>query len=240
MALNANLLRRPTDRNLFLAAAILFPLLVLTGYFKSYYFSAFFPDAQPIVNAIVHTHGLVMSAWVLYFTMQIVLVRTKNVKLHMTLGMVGIGLAALVVAVGLLTAYDSHIVRQTAPPGMSPYSFMIVPLGDLLLFAIFFGGAILYRGSSVEHKGLMLLTAINFMPPALARLPFIPPDYFLVVWLGGPTLTALGALLWLTMRHRKFNKILALGVFLLVASYPLRLVIGFSEGWINLMARIFS
>ncbi len=35
MAINANLIRRPSDRSLFLAAAIGFPLVVLIGYFKS-------------------------------------------------------------------------------------------------------------------------------------------------------------------------------------------------------------
>ena len=37
MAVNAITLRRPSDRGLYLIAAIGFPLLVLIGYFKSYY-----------------------------------------------------------------------------------------------------------------------------------------------------------------------------------------------------------
>src|SRR5258707_11724402 len=86
MAINANILRRPSDRGLFLTAAILFPLLVLVGYFKSYYFSAFF-DVRPVANALVHVHAVVMTLWVVYFTTQIALIRSKNVKLHMTMGM---------------------------------------------------------------------------------------------------------------------------------------------------------
>ena len=56
MAVNASFIKRPSDRNLYLAAAIVFPLVVLTGYFKSYYFSALFTDVQPIANALVHAH----------------------------------------------------------------------------------------------------------------------------------------------------------------------------------------
>lgn len=58
MAINANRLRRPSDRGMFLVAALLFPLVVLAGYFKSYYFSAFF-DVRPVANALVHAHAVV-------------------------------------------------------------------------------------------------------------------------------------------------------------------------------------
>src|ERR687890_369630 len=115
MAINANQLRRPSDRGLFLAAAILFPLVVLAGYFKSYYFSAFF-DVRPVANTLVHAHGAVMTLWVVYFTAQIALIRTRNVRLHMTMGMAGVALAAVVVVVGLATAYDAQLVRHSAPP----------------------------------------------------------------------------------------------------------------------------
>src|SRR3954454_20433339 len=130
MAINANLLRRPSDRGLlrrpsdhglFLAAAILFPLVVLAGYFKTYYFSAFF-DTRPVANALVHAHGAVMTLWVVYFSTQIALIRTKSVRLHMTMGMAGVALAAVVVVVGLATAYDAQLVRGSAPPGENPHS----------------------------------------------------------------------------------------------------------------------
>ena len=107
MAVNASVLRRPSDRGLFLTAAIGFPLLVFIGYFRSYYFGSFFGNT--IANSLVHFHGVVMTMWVLYFAAQIALVRSKNIKLHMTLGLAGIFLAALVVVVGLMTAYDAHM-----------------------------------------------------------------------------------------------------------------------------------
>ena len=111
MAINTNLLRRPSDRSLFLGAAVMFPLLVLLGYFKSYYFSTFF-DAAPLANALVHAHGIIMTLWVVYFVGQVLLIRSKNIKLHKRLGMVGIGLAVLVVVVGMVTAYDAMLERD--------------------------------------------------------------------------------------------------------------------------------
>ena len=84
MPITANLLRRPSDRGLFPAATVLFPLLVLVGYFKSYHFSAFF-DVKPVANALVRARGVVMTLWVVYFTAQVALIRSKNVRLHMKL-----------------------------------------------------------------------------------------------------------------------------------------------------------
>lgn len=239
MAINPAIIRRPTDRNLFLAAGILFPLLVFIGYFKTYYFSAFF-DVPPIANSLVHFHGIVMSLWVVYFSVQVALARTKNIKLHMTLGMFGVALAALVVIVGLGTAYDSHVVRHVAPAGISPYSFLVIPLGDMSYFILVFAGAIYFRKRAAEHKALMLMSAINFAAPALARLPIVPPEYFLLWAFGFPCLLAIACLAWNTYKHRKLNKVFAFAVAVFVIMQPVRLTIGFSEGWVQLMTRIFS
>jgi hypothetical protein len=219
MAINANVLRRPSDRGLYLAAAIAFPLLVFIGYFKSYYFSAFF-DVPALANTLVHFHGIVMSVWVLYFVSQVALIRTKNVKLHMTMGMVGIALAALVVIVGLLTAYDAQIVRNAAPPGVNPQAFFILPVGDMVLFAIYFAGAIYYRKRPQEHKSLMLMTAINFMPAALFRIAFVPAEYTELFAFGIPGLIALGCMAWMRAKHGKFNYVFAAATLLYFIAFP--------------------
>jgi hypothetical protein len=59
-----------------------------------------------------------MSTWVLYFVAQVALVRSKNIKLHMSVGIAGIALAAIVVVVGMATAWDAHMVRGMAPAGI--------------------------------------------------------------------------------------------------------------------------
>jgi hypothetical protein len=234
MAMNANVLRRLSDRRLFLAAAIMFPLLVLVGYFKSYYFSGFFPDARPIANALVHFHGIVMSLWVAYFVVQVTLIRSKNVKLHMTLGFAGIALAALVVAVGLATAYDAQLVRGSAPPGVDPRSFFILPVGDMALFVLFFAGAVYYRKRPAEHKTLMLMTAINFLPAAFFRVPLVPVEY--VTWwaFGLANIIALTCFAWYTFKHRKLNKAFLASVMIFVALTPLRVVFARTEIWLGM------
>jgi hypothetical protein len=234
MAINANVLRRPSDRGLYLAAAIAFPLLVFIGYFKSYYFSAFF-DVPSLANTLVHFHGIVMSIWVVYFVSQVALIRTKNVKLHMTMGMTGIALAALVIIVGLMTAYDAQIVRNAAPPGVDPHVFFILPVGDMILFAIYFAGAIYYRKRPLEHKSLMLMTAINFMPAALFRISFVPDSFVMLFTFGTPALIAIFCLIWLRVRHGKLNNVFAAAIllYLVTAPFTFRMLFAESAVWRN-------
>ena len=84
----------------------------------------------------------------------------------------------------------------------------------------------------------MLLTAINFLPAALFRIPLFAPDQQPLFAFGVPALMALAALAWNTAKHRKLNKIFAAGVLLLVAMVPLRFIIMESNAWLRLVASI--
>jgi len=232
MAINANIFRRTTDRKLFIASAIVFPLVVFIGYFKTYYFRAFF-DVPAFGSWLVHFHAFVMTAWVLYFVAQVALVRTKNLKIHMSMGMAGIALAALVIVVGLATAWNSHIVRGTAPGGIDPHAFFLIPVLDMLFFILFFGGAIYWRKKPDYHKTLMLMTAINFSPAAIARIPILPPEMMILQWIVLPIVLGIACFVYYTWKHRKFNWVFATALFLFSVSGPWRLWFAFTPTWLN-------
>lgn len=231
MAANlTNMTPRLADRKLFLVAAIGFPLFVLIGYFRTYYGSALF-NSPPLPSTIVHVHGVVMTLWVIYFSVQIALIRTKNVKLHMTMGMVGVALAVLVVVTGTATAYDASLVRASAPPGWDAKAFFLVPMFDMVQFVVLFGAAIYFRKRPAEHKSLMLLTALNFLPAALFRLPILPPEQGMIQAFGGASVIAIGCLMWHSVKHRKVNGVFAAGVVAMIVSVPLRIAIGETQAW---------
>jgi hypothetical protein len=232
MAANANILRRVSDRRLFLAAAIGFPALVVLGYFKTYYFSALF-DVKALPNALVHVHAIVMTLWVAYFVAQVALIRSKNVKLHMTMGMAGVVLAVIVVIVGMATAYDSQVVRGSAPAGLDPHIFFIIPVSGMLMFVLFFAGAIYYRKRPAEHKTLMLMTAINFLPPALARIYFIPEEYSIACAFGVSSAVAVGCLVWHSVKHGRVNKIFLGAVILFLVVPPARIAFAQTQIWLG-------
>src|SRR6476619_2572684 len=95
--------KRRFDRRLFAAAAIAFPIIVLTGFARTYYVKGLF-DSPPLPSILVHFHGLLMSTWVLLFMTQVWFISSKRIRLHQRLGYVGIGLAALIIGVALPTA----------------------------------------------------------------------------------------------------------------------------------------
>ncbi|HSI88334.1 MAG TPA: hypothetical protein VK918_04705 [Pyrinomonadaceae bacterium] len=226
---------RIAEKRLLLATTIAFPLIVLIGYFRTYYFSAFF-DVPAVANKLVHAHGVIMSGWVLFFVLQTTLIRTRNVKVHMTTGMIGVALAALVVVVGFATAYDAQLVRGSAPPGANPHEFFILPVSDMILFIILFSTAVYLRKRPTEHKSLMFLTAIAFTPAALFRIPIVAPENATLFAFGVPALVAMGALIWHSLSHGRVNRVFAGGVALIVAAIPLRPLIATSDAWHSFVA----
>src|ERR1041385_1401744 len=106
---------------------------------------------------------------VLLFIVQVSLVAKRRVRVHQRLGIAGGVLAALVVVVGVLTAL--YAAAREVTPGPSPLAFLVVPLGDMLVFAVLIGLALYFRRKLQVHKRLMLLAAINLLTPAIARIP---------------------------------------------------------------------
>ena len=225
---------RQYDRKLFAAAAIVFPAVLLLGFARTYYLRFAF-SAPPIPSTLVHVHGALMTAWVVFFVGQVFFIRTKNHKTHMKLGVVGVALATLMIIVGFFTATAAaKYGSPSTPPGVAPMAFMVVPLVDMLMFAGLFGAAIYYRKSPADHKRLMLLTAINFLPPGLGRIPFEPfVSGGILVFLGIPTVLALGLVAFDTWKNGKLNKVFLVASLLLVASYPLRIIISGTGAWMT-------
>jgi hypothetical protein len=239
--MDTTLARRQFDRRLFLTAAVLFPLIVFIGFAPTYYLRGLF-ESRPLPSNLVHLHGLVMSAWVVLFVIQVRLISAKRIHLHRQLGFAGIGLAALILMTGLPTALRAAKYGTTAaPPEIPPLSFLLVPVTDLVMFALFFGAAVVYRRRAAEHKRLMLLTAINFLPPAIARIPIAPLQALGPLWFFGfPTVLALILIVIDARRSGRVNVVFVAGAALLVASYVARLALMSTPAWVNLATWLTS
>jgi hypothetical protein len=64
---------------------------------------------------LLHVHGAVFSLWVLLLITQTSLVAAKRVDVHRRLGLLGFGLACVMVVLGVLVASD-QIARHAAQP----------------------------------------------------------------------------------------------------------------------------
>ena len=227
--------RRAFEHRFFLVVAIAFPLVVLAGFAKTYYLKGLF-DAPVVPSLLVHTQGVLMSAWVALFIAQTWLISSKRVRTHMKLGYAGLGLAVPVIVTGIAAAVGAAKRGGTpaAPPDIPPLSFMAVPIFDMVVFAVLFGAAIYYRKNAANHKRLMLLTVLNFLPPALARVPLgTVVSGGPLVFFGVPDVLALIFVTVDTWRNRKLNWAFLAGSVLLIASHPVRIILGMTDAWVR-------
>ncbi len=226
--------RHAFDRRLFLAAAVLFPLIVLLGFAPTYYLKGLF-GGRPLPSAYVHVHGLTMSAWVLLFIVQVRLISEKSIRLHQRLGYAGIGLAALVILTGIPVAIRAAKYGSvSAPPDIPPLAFMLIPLVDLVVFGLLFGAAVYYRKQAAAHKGLMLLAAIGLLPPAVARIPIAALQALGPLWFFGlPAAIAIVTLILNARRYGHVNRVFRAGVLVLIGSYVARLAVMTTGIWMR-------
>ena len=226
-----------SDRRLFAAVAWLFPLIVVIGFARTYYLKFLF-GTPALPSRLVEVHGLVMTLWVVLFAAQVWLIRTKRVPMHRSVGMLGIGLGVAMAVVAFFTAVAAaKFGSASTPQGFPPLAFLVVPFVDLLMFIGLFGAAIYERRRSANHKRLMLLTAINFLPPALGRIP-VPALQSLgpLVFFGVPVLLTIGLVIYDRRRTGRMNRAFLVGAVVLVLSYPLRIGLSGTDTWLRFAA----
>lgn len=238
MAATPRIPGRVNDRRLYILAAILTPLIVILGFGRTYYLKGFF-DTPVLPGRIVHLHGIIMTAWVVLFIVQVSLVATRRTRVHQRLGILGGVLAALVVIVGVLTAL--YAAARGATPGPPALAFLIVPLGDMLIFSILIALALYFRRKLQVHKRLMLLAAINLLTPAIARIPlsFISNGGPLAFF-GLTDIVLLAAVAFDTIKHRRLHPVFLWGSIFLIAMQPLRLLLAGTDAWMGFAAALVS
>ncbi|HEY6621124.1 MAG TPA: hypothetical protein VIY68_16375 [Steroidobacteraceae bacterium] len=117
---------------------------------------------------IVHFHAVAFVGWLAFFTVQVWLVRTARADIHRRLGILGAGLAAIMVVLGPATALVVDAGRYSAS-GETP-EFLAVQLTDILAFAGLAASGLALRGRPAAHKRLMLLGLIYISDAGFARL----------------------------------------------------------------------
>jgi|SRR5580704_4374331 hypothetical protein len=168
---SAKVNRRASDRRLCAGVAIGMALIVFVGFAQTYYLKVLF--RTPPLRLLLHIHGLVMTAWLVLFFIQVRLIATHRTDLHRRLGVVGAVLAGMVLVVGVPVALSQghlHLIANDTP-SEPPLVFLPVPLGVLLLFGTFVTAAIFLRRRADYHKRLMVLSGLSILLPGLDRLP---------------------------------------------------------------------
>src|SRR5687768_9567492 len=213
---------------------VLLTAIAVAGFAPTFYLRSWF-GAPPTVSGatelttMAQIHGAVFTAWMVLFMVQTTLIASRRVAVHRRLGIAGAVLAALMLIVGWMTATGAGR-RGAAPPGVDSLTFMVVPITDLVLFAIFIVTALIRRRDKEAHKRLMLLAYISIIAAGVARLPGILP-YGPFVFFGiGYGLSLLG-LAYDQWSRGRIHRVYYWGIPLLILSVPGRLMLSSTPAW---------
>ena len=170
---------RAESRYFYFTMALCFAAVAFIGFAPTYWA----PMVKGTFQAppVYHLHGLIFFSWTLYFIFQTWLMASGQTLRHRSVGLIGISLATAMVFFGTLISILSVRRDTIAGMGEAARTFMIVPLTDIALFAMFVLLAMVYLRRGEWHKRLMLLAMIVLMPAPIARwfLTFLAPP-------GGP------------------------------------------------------
>jgi len=216
------------DRFFYTGMAIAAAVAVFVGFAPTYYLRPYFQATS--LAPILRLHGLVFTAWILLLLTQTSLVAAHRTDLHRRLGFAGAALAGLMVVIGLTAAIVSGR-RDVAAGSDEALSFLTTPFADMLVFLLLVAAAIRYRRRAETHKRLMLLATVSILDAAVARWPLAivatsPYAFFVLT----DVFIAAGVVYDLASR-RRVHPAYTWGGVLIVASQPLRLVVGQTDTW---------
>jgi len=221
---------RSCGRLFYVSGAALALLIMLWGFAKTYYLKVVF--GTPEIRPLVQVHGFIMTLWFTLFLVQCWLVASKRVKLHMRLGIFGGLLAATLVGVGTATAISG--ARLGHSPGPPPLVFLVVPLGDLLIFSVLVGLGLYLRANREAHRRLMLLATLSILTAAIARIPVAAiHDGGILMYFGLKDLVIVTFVAYDTWKSRRLHPAFGWGALLIIVSGPLRLMLGGTHLWMQ-------
>jgi hypothetical protein len=217
------------DRLFFSGMAVAAALVIFAGFAPTYYLKDVF--GAPALSPLLHLHGLIFSSWIVLFVVQTRLIAGRRTPLHRRLGVVGGLLAVAMLVVGTMAAIASARRGFTPPGGPPPLTFLIIPLGDLVVFSVLVGAALYFRRQSQTHKRLMLLSTLALLTPAIARLPGIaaagPPAFW-----GLTDLFIVACFAYDRVTSGRIHPAFKGGGLFVLAMQPLRLIVGGTGLWL--------
>jgi len=222
------------DRIFYSGMAIAMAVAVFVGFARTYYLSSYFGTSATLTggpfSTVVRLHAALFTAWVLLFLVQTSLVATHRVAVHRRLGVAVAVLAAVMIVAGTAMALATAR-RGGAPPGVDPLGFLVIPLGDMVVFAVLVTAALWLRRNKEAHKRLMLLAYLAILVAAVARIPGVLPlgplGFFGLTFV--PALIV--AMIYDLVTRGRVHPAYLWGGALLIASVPLRLMISTTQAW---------
>jgi len=215
--------------------AVATALVVFAGFAPTYYLKAVY--GTPSLSPLLHLHGAVFTAWFVLYGLQTALIATRRTALHRRLGMAGAVLAVGMVILGTVVAIAAARRPAVAEQPL-PLEFLVVPLGDLVVFATLVALAVYNRRHREAHKRLMLLATISILSAGFGRL-LAPGGALAFVGFSQPMLVILTAVFLaacLAYDHivrGRIHAAFAWGSAFIISVYVGRIALASTSAWLT-------
>lgn len=240
-------LARAIDRWIYVFMAAWFLVVTLGGFVPDAIGKVIAVEAgqRPPFPAILHVHAVLMGSLILLLVAQTVLMATGRRERHQWLGRAMFVLAPAIFVVWLILVptiyhqfwYAAH--SPGAPPIARKFSLALndIFVGQVrvaILFPIFTFIALSARRTNLDlHKRMMILTIATLLPPAIARMWWLPKPFHGLMSLDMYTLLVIAPMfVWDLARTRTVPKayLIWIGIYA-AASVPAYAV--FHSAWLN-------
>lgn len=175
--IEAERIPRPSVRDrgrFFVAFAWLALAIAVMGFVPSFWF----PMGIRSFNGkwLVVTHGLLFTAWAVFFLTQTLLVESGRLASHRKWGVAGVSLATMLLLVSIATVEAQLTDRLAAGFGDRARAFAIVPLTNIVMFFGLVAASVGMVARADWHKRLMMAATAVALTPPLARFFFVLVD----------------------------------------------------------------
>ena len=208
----ANPLRSWVNKYFYFSMSLLVATIVVWGFNHTINDNLFHPAIpRPFLLWI---HGAAFTGWVAFYILQSALVRTRNVRIHRSLGWFGVGLAATMVVLGFIIAvimgrFDKHILHQTDAD-----TFLSVPFGDMLVFSLCVALAIAWRRKPELHRRLLFIATCALLDAPFGRIQYIFDHSLFYIFVDSVMLLGVARDLFV---DRRIHKVYRVAVPLVIA-----------------------
>jgi FtsH-binding integral membrane protein len=217
-----------SDRIFFAAMAAVLWATVLYGFAKTYFLAGMV--AAPLPNKLIHIHGAAFTLWMVLLVVQIGFVYAGKIAWHKRLGFFGFGLAVAMLILGPLAATDA-LRRGSAPLGLTPQTFYVIPLSDMLVFGVLVFFAYRARRRSAAHKRLILIATIGLMDAAVGRWPVAFFQHYPKLQDLVPLAFLLAVMAYDLISLRRIQKATLWASLFVIVVHLTRVPIGLSQPW---------
>lgn len=165
--------RVSAERRFYMAMILAMIATVVFGFARSIFLRPLFPDFPVPQEPFFYVHGVLYFGWLALMLTQASLISARNTALHMRLGVIAYALVPAMIVMGVI----GSLIAARRPTGfvgvpVPPLQFLAVVLGDMMMFGLFAGLALVYRRSQPQaHKRFIILAAIVLMDPSIGRWP---------------------------------------------------------------------